>query len=182
MKKILIIQIIQLIVFLFTSYGAYNCLSSFTEKQEKRLNDDSEIWMERMYIESNIFELIHNDNSIISIPQLNSKKELLVCYYSSLTCGACVNFAISKIDEFFPSPEEQSRIYFVACNFNEKAEFQKKNTIRWNKKIDGLAIEESNNVCYFIVQNNSISRVFIPEEKFENYTNTYLKEIKKKYF
>ncbi|GAK36684.1 hypothetical protein JCM15093_1868 [Bacteroides graminisolvens DSM 19988 = JCM 15093] len=74
MKKILIIQIIQLIVFLFTSYGAYNCLSSFTEKQEKRLNDDSEIWMERMYIESNIFELIHNDNSIISIPQLNSKK------------------------------------------------------------------------------------------------------------
>ena len=40
MKKILIIQIIQLIVFLFTSYGVYNCLSSFTEKQEKRLNDE----------------------------------------------------------------------------------------------------------------------------------------------
>ncbi len=89
----------------------------------------------------------------------------MVCYYSSLSCKACVDFAISKVDEFFSDTEQQSHICYIACDFNEKFKLRKQNTIRWNQRSKGLAIDESNSICYFLIDKNKVNHIFIPEKK-----------------
>lgn len=37
-------------------------------------------------------------------------------------------------------------------------------------------------VCYFLLINGKVQHLFIPEKKFPNYTDVYLKTMKKRYF
>lgn len=99
-----------------------------------------------------------------------------------LSCGTCVNFAMSKIDEYFLDSEQNPQIVFIASDFNERTNVKRQNTIRLSSRNIEMPINESAVVCYFILQNNIVSHFFIPEKEFDNYTNVYLTEVRKKFF
>lgn len=145
-------------------------------------SDNSEKWMERMYMENNIYESIRNNDCVLIVPNVAKERPLLVCYYSCLSCGTCVNFAMNKIDEYFLDSESNPQIIFIASDFNEKTNFKRRNTMRLSSRNMEIPINESTAVCYFILQNDSVRHFFIPEKAFENYTDIYLKGIKKKFF
>lgn len=146
-------------------------------------NNDSEIWMERMYVENNIYETIRNQNCSLLLPDnISGKDTILVCYYSALSCGTCVDFAMAKIEEYFPNSDEDSRILFIAYDFNEKVSFEKKNTIKLLSRKTELPINENTSVCYFVLTHGVVEYLFIPEKSYETYTDIYLTEIKNKLF
>ena len=183
MKKIFITQITIVIITLFTA--TLISIHLFSENEQRNIKEEkenSEKWLERMYIENNIYEAIHNDQYSLNIPELQSDSPLLICYYSSMTCKACIDYAKSKIKEHISDTENSERIFFIACNFNEKVQFKETHTIKLNHRGHTLPIDESNSVCFFILWNNTVFHTFIPESKFGSYTDFYLKEIKKKYF
>lgn len=182
MRKLFIVQIINMLILLFVSGMFYNHLHSFENNLLKQDNDSSEKWMEQMYIENNIYESIQNDNNRLDIADFSMKEPILVCYYSSLTCSSCVDYAISKIEEHFPDAKSNPRIYFIACDFNEKEVFKQSNTIKLHHRSHILPINESNSVCYFVLSNKTVLHTFVPESNFGSYTDTYLKEIRKRYF
>lgn len=152
------------------------------KEQMKNCTGDSEKWMERMYVENNIYESVRNNDCVFVIPTVSKETTLLVCYYSSLSCGTCVNFAMSKIDEYFLDSEQNPQIVFIASDFNERTNVKRQNTIRLSSRNIEMPINESAVVCYFILQNNIVSHFFIPEKEFDNYTNVYLTEVRKKFF
>lgn len=182
MRKLFIMQMITILMLLFVSGVFYNRFYILENSQLKQENSDSEKWLEQMYLENNIYEGIQNDNNQLDIASLSVEEPLLICYYSSLTCGSCVDYAISKIEEHFPDVKNNPRIYFIACNFNEKTVFQQPNTIRLNHRVHPLPIDNSSSVCYFVLSNKMVSHTFVPESNFGSYTDTYLKEIRKRYF
>lgn len=99
-----------------------------------------------------------------------------------LSCGTCVNSATSKIDEYFLDSEQNPQIVFIASDFNERTNVKRQNTIRLSSRNIEMPINESAVVCYFILQNNIVSHFFIPKKEFDNYTNVYLTEVRKKFF
>lgn len=149
-------------------------------KQIQDATDDSKEWMERMYVENNIHESINNNGYTFMIPDISKEIPLLVCYYSALSCGTCVDFAINKIDEYFSDSIQNSHVLFIASDFNEKTKFKKKNTMRISSRDIELPINESATVCFFVLQNNIVEHFFIPEKTFADYTDVYLKRIKEK--
>lgn len=135
-----------------------------------------------MYVENNLYEAIRSDGYSLAIPGIEKQeKPLLICYFSSMSCGGCVSYAISKLEEVFPDMDN-SPVYFVACNYNQKTRFNQKNTILWNRRKDVLSVDETNSVCYFILLDGIVHHLFIPEKKYKNYTDIYLSEIRKRYF
>lgn len=181
MKRMFIICIAVSIIILLGLIGVCYQIQ-MVGKQMMSSSDDSEKWMERMYVENNIYESIRNNDCVFVVPNVSKERPLLVCYYSSLSCGTCVDFAMNKIDEYFLDSKLNPQIIFVASDFNEKTNFERQNTLRLNSRDIEMPISESTLTCYFILHNDTVSHFFIPEKTFENYTDMYLTEIKKKFF
>lgn len=181
MKKIFIAQIVTVVVALFTAI--FVSIGFFQENREEEIEREKGAkWLERMYVENNLYESLHNDRQILDIPELQFDSPVFVCYYSAMTCQSCVDYAKSKVTEHLLNDNDGLRVFFIASGFNDKVRFNERNTIRWNRKGHILPIGESNSVCYFVLWNKTVFHTFIPESKFGNYTDIYLKEIKKRYF
>ena len=107
---------------------------------------------------------------------------VFVCYYSAQSCGICVEYALNKIKESFEPTDMGQCVWFLTSDFNPKMKFSEEGTINLGKKKSGLKIEGSMYVCYFLLINGKVQHLFIPEKKFPNYTDIYLKTMKKRYF
>lgn len=142
------------------------------------------ISMERMYIKDNITEAVMSDGIVVDSLDVCSDRPMLVCYYSSQSCGSCVNYAIEQIDEFFPDSKygKESPVLFLVSGFDEKALFKEKNTINIGKRKLGLGIDEAMFVCYFVLNKGIAYHLFIPSKEYPEYTTTYFENVKRRYF
>lgn len=152
------------------------------DKVNDNQKDITRFLMERMYLEDNVRESILNNNLRINLQMVPSDIPILMCCYSSQSCGGCVDFAIDKIKEEFVDFETNTQILFLASGFNEKRGFRERNTVNVGQEKLGLEIDNSMYVCYFILHKGQVTHLFIPEKNYSNYTDIYLKEIKKRYF
>jgi hypothetical protein len=107
---------------------------------------------------------------------------ILVYRYSVLNCDICVKFGNSKIEEHFPDYKNNSKLLFIISGFPANYTINHTNFLDLQKNSLGLPVENSNQPLYFILINNYIHHVFIPEKNFPENTDTYLQEIKKRYF
>lgn len=155
----------------------HNAIDSF--KSDKT---DNEAFMEKIYLLDNIAEGITNNGSQILIDSLQSDTPKLVCFYSSQSCGSCVSFAQEKIEQYFPNEENKDQTQYIVCGYNSTKRFEKRNTINIRNNRLGGNFQNSLYVYYFIIDNDRIEHVFIPDKTYEKYTDTYLKIIKEKYF
>lgn len=146
----------------------------------KSTSYEDEKFMEEMYIQDNIGESVLNNGTQISVKNLSLGIPKLICYYSSQSCGACVDFAIKKIEEFFPNSD--SDVLFIAANFNDKMKFRNKNTLNIGTEKLGMELDTSMYVCYFVLLNGRVEHLFIPEKNYSGFTDQYLGLVKKKYF
>ena len=149
--------------------------------QKPKEEDNPDFGIERMYIEDNIYEASMNNGLELDLPWIHLDT-VFVCYYSAQSCGICVEYALNKIKESFEPTDMGQCVWFLTSDFNPKMKFSEEGTINLGKKKSGLKIEGSMYVCYFLLINGKVQHLFIPEKKFPNYTDIYLKTMKKRYF
>lgn len=133
---------------------------------------------ERIYIEENMHEALLNNNRPVDIPEINDSIAL-ICYYSSLSCTSCINYAQNKLNEYFAG--KSYPIYYIEVGFNEN-KTKKEGVISWMRDKINLPITESLHVFYFLWKGGHLTNVFIPNESYENYTDVYLSGIQGQYF
>lgn len=153
-----------------------------SNRTEQDTSNESHLLMERMYMEDNVRESILNNDLSVQLQTVNSDVPILICSFSSQSCGGCVDFATNKIKESFPDFGKNNQILFLASGFNKKKHFDEKKIMNLGAEKLGLEIDNSLYVCYFILFKGKVSHLFIPEKSFSNYTDIYLDEIKKRYF
>ena len=149
--------------------------------------DKNEENIETYYNEQFIYETVQNNGLSAHITEIqdrmNTEQPVLACYYSSYSCNICVDFAVEKIQEFFPDVETNPRLLFITSNFSKKMNFYKfEKEINLGKSKLGLPIEQTTLPFYFVLLNGTVQHIFIPEKSLPTYTNIYLKGIKKRYF
>lgn len=102
-------------------------------------------------------------------------------YYSAQSYAACINYTKKAILNYFPHSQNDSTVLFITRNFPANYKFKEKNTLNLATRKLNLPIEEVDKVFYFVVENNRIEHVFMPERQFDEYTQTYVKQIAERY-
>ncbi len=150
---------------------------------EKSSSDrENERFIEEMYIQDNITASLLCDNYPIDIEELKLSKPQLICYYSSQSCDACLNYAKRCIKENFSKFEEASTVLYLASNYSINEKFKEENTINIGRRKLGISLDNTSLVCFFVIVDNKIEHFFIPDSNYGKYTDTYLKQIKERYF
>lgn len=187
-KKLSIVSFFMLLVILLLTillfYG--DIMSKYFNNND---NKQDESFVERMYMSGNLKGMIWNNgidvnkDTYIKLQQHIKKTNspILVCWFSSVSCKACYDFAEKKINEYF-SDSISSKVFYIAVNFNKVKDFRKNNLLNLGEGRLGLPIEERLSVFFFVLKGRNVSDVFIPEKNFPQYTDVYLKNIIKKYF
>ena len=114
--------------------------------------------------------------------ELKLSEPRLICYYSSQSCDACLNYAKKCIKENFSKSEEASAILYLASDYSINEKFKEGNTINIGRKKLGISLDNTSLVCFFVIVDNKIEHLFIPDRNYGKYTDTYLKQIKERYF
>ncbi|GEM_PF-5493620 len=175
------------IVILFVIIDVKNILA----KNVHAGTTDDKAAFEGFYLESILFESINNDMTIdkeiggMKILLNNSNHDpsrpLLVCHFSSIGCQNCIDYSIDRMREEMKDFLETGQVVFLAAHYAEDA-LKWKFAINIGKEKMGLPIETMSVPFYFILDQNTVKHVFIPDYTYPQYTNVYLKTIKEKYF
>lgn len=107
---------------------------------------------------------------------------ILILRYSFFGCNICTEFATDKLKEHFNDYETNPQVLFIASDYNVNMDMGYKNLINIGNKNLGLPIERSNTPFFFILNGDKVENTFMPERKFPQYTDVYLKKIKRRYF
>lgn len=92
MKKIIIsLQFFLLCCILVISSITFYCF--YSESKQTDLDRENEHFIEEMYVQDNLTASVLCDNSPVDIDELKSVQPRIVCYYSSQSCAACLNYA-----------------------------------------------------------------------------------------
>lgn len=175
--------VISVLFVLLLSILIITSLILYLVSAEKSKSDwENEHFMEEVYIQDNIAASILCNNKLVGVEELKQNQPRLVCFYSSQSCGACLNFAKGRINEIFTKSEKASGVIYVASNYSKGETFREKNTINIGKEKLGISLDDTSLVCFFVIVDNKIEHLFIPDRSYEKYTDTYLKQIKAKYF
>lgn len=95
--------------------------------------------------------------------------------FSTILCGL-YQLRQESYSELFPHSQNDSTVLFVTRNFPANYKFKEKNTLNLATQKLNLPIEEVDRGFYFVVENNRIEHVFMPERQFDEYTQTYVKQ------
>ena len=175
--------IISLQFVLLLSILAVSSVILYRMLSEKSISDwENEHFIEEVYMQDNIAASVLCDNSSIAIEELKMDGPRFVCYYSSQSCAACLNYAKGRIKDIFSKIEEASDVLYLACDYSANEEFKESNTINIGRKKLGISLDNTSLVCFFVIVDNKIEHLFIPDRNYGKYTDTYLKQIKERYF
>jgi len=162
------------------------------QKDGKSSNDKEAIKSERfmfeMYTKQTIIEEVVNSHLYLSLPENNVpfsiQKDIpvFVYRYSAFNCDVCVKFGNSKIEEYFSDKKDNRKLLHIISDFPSNYKIPNANVLDLQKNNLGLPLENANQPFYFVLINNYVCHVFIPDNNFPDYTDTYLQEIKKRYF
>lgn len=142
---------------------------------------EDEHFIEQVYMENNMVAAALTNGLPISLGDSIVRSPQIVCYYSAQSCAACINYAKKAIQNFFPNSPNDSTVLFVTRNFPANYSFKEKNTLNLGTRKLNLPIEEVDRVFYFVIEKSRIEHVFMPERQFDEYTQTYLKQIAERY-
>lgn len=151
----------------------------FTENKD---DDANERFMEEMYIQDNIALATSCNGLPFKLKELNTDLPKVICYYSAQSCGKCIDYAKTRIKDVFPNADKDSTVLYVVTNYRENETFKEKNVINIGRKKLDLLVDDANLVCYFVAYKGIVENLFIPEKNYERYTDTYLEQIRKRYF
>lgn len=107
---------------------------------------------------------------------------VLVVRYSAFNCNSCIDFCLSKLEQFFPNYKNDKHLMFIYSNYpkNYKTDFLQ--TLNLEKENLGLYTEDANLPFLFVLHKGIVNHVFVPDGKYPEHYDLYLKEIIKKYF
>lgn len=171
------LQLILLFAILIISSTALYRL--YSEKSASDCEDEQ--FIEEMYIQDNIVASALCDNSPVDIEELKSTSSQIVCYYSSQSCAACVNYAKQAVRNVFSNVGEEYAVLYLASEFSQDEKFKEKNTINLGRKKLGLPLDNTNLVYFFVIADNKIVHLFMPDKNYPEYAESYLKKIKERY-
>lgn len=181
MKRLAVCQMVILCILLaIVLLGICRFERLLSDVYEKHKVEEDSQGFERAYMEENLYEAAINNGLPLEIPEIKSDSVALICYYSSLSCSSCVNFAKSKLEDF-ASQNTRYPVCFIAAGFDEKQQIGT-NIIKWPDRKMKIPLAETLQVFYFLWQNGHITNCFIPNENHANYTDIYLSGIRKRYF
>lgn len=152
----------------------------YSEKSVSEWEDEQ--FLHEMYIQDNIVASVLCNDLPIDIKELKSSSPQIVCYYSSQSCAACVNYAKHAIKNAFPNVGEESSVLYLALEFSPKDKFKENNTINIGRRKLGLPLDNTSLVYYFVIVDNKVQHLFLPDKKYPEYTESYLKQIKERYY
>jgi hypothetical protein len=179
LTAILIVSCFTLIVVT----GQRNTKSSSESEKEKF----DQLFFE-LYIKQNIAEGVINNHLYLNLSDkkegffVERDKPILVYRYSAINCHPCVRFGISKIEEHFAEYKNSSKVLHIISEFPSSNENPRTNVLDLQRSRLRLPVENTNQPYYFVLINNYVQHVFVPEENFPEQTDVYLREIKKRYF
>ena len=163
----------------------------FTPKENKNLQEIERLKL-TFYTKQLLQESVVNDGEILNLLDkdiLNQNNEIfisdkprLVYRYSALNCSSCIEFGKSKLEEHFPNFENDDDLLFIISDYPINKKVSYTNCLNLNKNNLGLSIELGNQPFYFLLINNQVEHVFIPDKSFAEYTDIYLQKIRKRYF
>lgn len=178
-----IIIIVVVIIFLFDIKTELNHKTEIESIKSEKLS--LELYTNQFIVES----VLNNNTTLkdgIKIIELKSVvescKPKLVYRYSALNCTACIDFGTTKLENYFKDYNSNSDVVVVVSDFPSNYKARSVNFFNIEKSMLGLSIERANLPFYFLLCGNNIRHVFIPDKNFPEYTDAYLKEIKKRYF
>ena len=144
-----------------------------------------------LFISQNIYETISNNdlhlnnNDIVSYFKKignNTNNPILLYRYSAFSCDICVKFGDNKLKDYFTDYKNNLDLLFIVSDFPVDEHFAYSNLINLGKTNLDLPIEQANLPFYFMLIDNKVQHVFVPDKSFPEYTDGYLKEIKRRYF
>lgn len=142
---------------------------------------ENEFFMENIYMQDNIAAAVQCNGLPICLQNNQFKSPKIVCYYSAQSCEVCINYAKKMIEEYFPESYNDSLVLYLAAKYPANYQFREKNTINIGKQKLNLPIEDTDRVFYFVIENDLVEHIFMPERQFDGYTQVYLKQIQKRY-
>jgi hypothetical protein len=164
-----------------------NSFRKETVVEDQSLKAEHEI--EQFYYKENMYAAIENNDISMNVApiesQFNDNQPTLVCRYSAHACSICIDFAIDKMHEYFPdSNSDNLPILIIVSDMSSDKKLKKypNQTVNIAKNNLALPIEEIHVPFYFIMYQGKAQQIFIPEKNYPEYTDTYLKAIKKRYF
>ena len=152
-----------------------------TERKQWATEIENEHFMERVYMQDNITASIIGNGFPVDIENCHFTSPKIICYYSAQSCAACINYAKEAIKKHFPDPQNDSTIVYLATNYPANYKFKEKNTINLGRKKLNLPIETVDRVFFFVIDDNRVEHIFMPERQFDEYTQLYLKQVYKRY-
>jgi len=190
MKRI--IEIVLLIVILIIS-GLVLVLQ--IKKNEILPNDKikSEMLNLDLFTKQSIYEAVINNNKDLKFSEkliFNHKldkdfsvnRPVLVFRYSAYNCNVCTEFGIKKLEENFSDYKNNADLLFILSDFPLDNKIEYSNFIDLNKERLGIPLENANLPFFFMLIGGHVQHVFIPDSNLPEYTDIYLKEVKKRYF
>lgn len=154
-------------------------------------NNKNNLTME-LYVNQLITESLINNNIEVSFDtnkesseyflKYNITEPLLVLRYSAYSCKSCVDFSRKKVQEYFSEKNLKDNVLFLVSDCKQcNISIDEKVILLHNKKL-GIPIEETNQPFLFVLKNNVVNNIFIPDIEYPIFVDIYLKEVIKRYF
>lgn len=194
MKKYLLLLFFLALTLVISSIvlGLLLSLKKGIDSKENNLLETENLKLE-LYSKELLQESVLNNGLNVNLSEIecfneNNKttidveKPKLVYYYSALNCSSCVEFGENKLKDHFSDYENNNNLLFVISDYPGDKQVAYMNCFNLRKNYLKIPIEQANLPFYFLLINNQIEHMFIPDKAFPEYTDTYLQEIKKRYF
>lgn len=166
-----------LILFMLNNYNTQKSVNN-------ELSDDKLMFM------SHIYTSVSNDNLYIKNQKLNNyiknknyeNENILVIRYSRYSCKSCIDFVLNYLSKYIPNFKENPKILFIISDCNENSPKEFINTIILNKgELLNMPAEELRIPLLFVINNNIIKHVYMPDTSQKDIMGIYFKELLNRY-
>lgn len=198
MKKLNYIFIINIIILGILIFHVYNdniyiSKQLKVEKQNEKKNNKKFDYL-NIYLYNSIYQSAENEGISVDTNTLewirgksehfliDFNKPILIFEYSIYSCTPCIDFIYEKLMNAFDYKLNDTRqILFLCFNSNSRIKGKIAHTINLGKKRLNISIEKEETPFLFILNKGKVENIFVPDTNFPEYTEFYLKEIKKRY-
>jgi hypothetical protein len=157
-----------------------------------KISNGTEIMDADLYSKQLLYLSIKDNNCKLDYSKLKNnpteiigstfQSPVLILRYSAFNCNSCIDFCLSKLEQYFPNYKNDKHLMFIYSNYpkNYKTDFLQ--TLNLEKENLGLYTEDANLPFLFVLHKGIVNHVFVPDGKYPEHYDLYLKEIIKKYF
>lgn len=150
--------------------------------------------LQEMFLYNMIFESVANEGISITqdkyllieseVKRLggNPQKPMLFFKYSRYDCPPCVDFAFNELEKAFNHKlDSVTQLFTLTTNYSKKIKGKIYRNIPLGSEKLGIPLDKGEIPFLFILNKGRIENIFIPDTNFPEYTEFYLKEVKKRY-